>query len=530
MRRVLAALLCAMIVASSLLGTTGGASTGDAWGIHPIEGLPTERSDWWPDTTDLMTARESALTWFEDNQYPDGTWDADYGVNGLATFALLVGGRDAQHPAVAAALENLLAEAREDGSFSEGTYVHYYTSVAVMALSAAGRAEDGAIVSDAVDMLVRDQCDGDEEGFEEWWRGGIGYGGDGRPDMSNTQFALMALAAAEEAYPSIEVPRSTWAGAITFCYRSQNLPDVNDLDWVDDDSHQSFADGGFIYYPGRSNAGGYTSYGSMTAAGLWSYLAAGEDTDSAAAGAALNWLGTRFSVTENPGFDDAAYYYYAWALARALRTAGAPALRSYEGTVIHWAKDLATELITRQQADGRWTNTGSSSYWEDNPIVATTFAVLAIEAMMPAEGAGLHIRAGDDAQVRITDAQGRRDAEIPQWSQETDGTIVLGDSSSGPFSIEVEGSDSVELASSVGNTIRVWREVGLSTDGSRLTLDVAPLLGPASLVVGTVATLPQANPDPGTTPGPGVFLALAAVVTLAAVSAIVTRARVDQRR
>jgi squalene-hopene/tetraprenyl-beta-curcumene cyclase len=525
MRKTVVALICALLIASGL-GTTS-ASTDEVtrWSPTPVDRLPTERTVWWPDTTILTGVRETGLAWLEENQAPDGRWDPDFGVNAIAAFALLNGGRGADHPVVARALANILAEVNEDGSYSEGTYVHYYTSLSVMALSAAGRAEDRPFVEDGVGMLVRDQCDGDEEGFEEWWRGGIGYGGDGRPDMSNTQFALMALAAAEAAYPSIDVPVSTWQNALVFLNRCQNLPDVNDLEWDDDTSLASYADGGFIYFPGSSKVGELDSYGSMTAAGIWCLMAVGQDTSSFTVSAAMSWLAEHFSGTQNPVLGDSGYYYYAWAAARALRTAGAPALVSPSGEELYWARELADGILERQETSGSWMNTGSDRWWEGNRVVATSFALLTIEAMLPSDGADIRIRAPEEGSVRVTDPQGRTDAEIPGWNREADGTIVIGDATEGPFDVEVRGTDGVDIATGDGGTGTVWRSVRLARQGGTMTVDVAPLLGPASLVVANVAGLPVAPGAAATSPSLGFVVTLLAVVAIAVVSGLVARRR-----
>jgi squalene-hopene/tetraprenyl-beta-curcumene cyclase len=522
MRRYLVALACAMFLAGGLSSATASAMEDGRWTPSPIELLPNDRSQWWPDAPELTGAREAAFEWLDTQQAAGGSWSEDYGVTALVAFAMLNGGRDADHPVVAKALATVLAEAKEDGAFSEGTYVHYYTSVAVMALSAGGQDEDEALVGAGVNMLVREQCDGDEENFEEWWRGGIGYGGDGRPDMSNTQFALMALAAAEEAYPSVDVPEETWQQALTFLHRCQNMPSVNDLEWDDDPVDPNYDDGGFIYFPGRSNAGGFTSYGSMTAAGLWSLMAAGETTDDPAAAGALSWLGENLDVTENPGFSHSAYYYYTWALARALRTAGASALLAPDGTMVPWAVQLADEMLARQSMDGAWRNSESSVYWEGDPVVATCFALLGVEALMPADEASLRISAPDGSDVRVYDPMGRRDAEIPGWSKDVDGDIVLDDTSLGPFSVEVDGADTVEVSSQVDDRVRVVQEIGLSTGGGQMTVDVAPLLGPASLIITQVGALPAATSSTAA-PGAGVVMAVVAVVVLAGIAAVAVR-------
>lgn len=524
MRRYIVALACAMLLAGGLQSVTAATMDGGRWSPTSVEALPDDRDQWWPDTVELTGAREAAFEWLDGQQDTSGSFSGDYGVTGLAAFAMLNGGRTADHPVVANALAYVLSQVKEDGSFSEGTYVHYYTSLAIMALSAEGGDDNEPLVRAGVDMLVREQCDGDEAGFEEWWRGGIGYGGDGRPDMSNTQFAAMALVAAQEAYPAtISVPADTWQNILLFLHRSQNLPELNDMEWDDDDSLPSYDDGGFIYYPGRTNAPEEgQSYGSMTATGLWCLLAAGETTEDTAAAAALSWLADHFSGTENPMVGDSGYYYYAYAAARALRTAGAPALTSADGTQLYWARELASGLLERQDVTGYWMNTGSDRWWEGDPVVATAFALLTMEAMMPARDAGFRVRVVDGGSIQVRDPQGRTDAEIPGWSRDADGTVTIGDASDGPFTVRVKGTDQAQVASDVGGTVKVWKDVGLARDGGRMTVDVAPLLGPAQLVVANVGSLP-AGSTASTTPGAGVVMALVAVGVLAAVTAVAVR-------
>jgi squalene-hopene/tetraprenyl-beta-curcumene cyclase len=488
MRRLLALLLCALLTVPALSAAAMAAAPEQGrWTVLPTDRLPADRAQWWPDPAALAVARQAAFDWLQANQASDGTWGSDFGVTALGAFALLNGGTPADHPMVARALDHVLAQAKEDGSFSEGTYVNYYTATAVMALSAAGRPADEQIVKRSVNKFVAEQFNGDEQGFVEWWRGGLGYSSRGRADLSNTQFAMMALAAAEAAYPSIVVPAATWQNALLFLHRSQNLPEVNDLDWADNASSPSFNDGGFVYLPGDSKAGGTKSYGSMTAAGLWGLLAAGGTTSSRDAAAALDWLGAHFSATENPGFGQAAYYYYAWTAARALRSAGAPALLAPDGHAVYWAKELASAVIARQEGNGRWWNDGAAFYWEERPEVASMFALLSLEAMMPSD-AGLRVRAPDGGSVTITDASGRSNADTPGFFQGSDGTVGVAKASDGPYTVTVTDGPRVEVAPVTGGTVKVWREVALARGGGSLVADVAPLLGPASLVVAGVTT------------------------------------------
>ena len=488
MRRLLALLLCALLTVPALSAAAAAsapAAEQGRWTVLPTDRLPADRAQWWPDPAALAVARQAAFDWLQATQAADGTWGSDFGVTALGAFALLNGGTPADHPMVARALDHVLAQAKEDGSFSEGTYVNYYTATAVMALSAAGRPADEQLVKRSVDKFVAEQFDGDEQGFVEWWRGGLGYSSRGRADLSNTQFAMMALAAAEAAYPSIEVPTGTWQSALLFLHRSQNLPEVNDLDWADNASSPSFGDGGFVYLPGDSKAGGTLSYGSMTAAGLWAMLAAGQTASSRDAAAALDWLGAHFSATENPGFGHAAYYYYVWTAARALRSAGAPALLAPDGHAVYWAKELASAVIARQGGNGRWWNDGAAFYWEERPEVASMFALLSLEAMMPAD-AGLRVRAPDGGSVTITDASGRSNADTPGFFQGTDGVVGVAKANDGPYMVSVTDGSRLEVAPETDGTVRVWREVAIARGGGSLVADVAPLLGPASLVVAGV--------------------------------------------
>ena len=491
MRRLLTLLLCALLTVPALMAAATAstpATEQGRWTVLPTDRLPADRAQWWPDTAALAVSRQAAFDWLQANQAADGTWGSDFGVTSLGAFALLNGGTSANHPMVARALEYVLSQARDDGSFTNSTYVNYYTATAVMALSAAGRPADEQVVARSVDKFVAEQFNGDEQGFVEWWRGGLGYSSRGRADLSNTQFVMMALAAAEAVYPSIVVPRETWQNAILFLHRSQNLPEVNDLDWADNASSPSFGDGGFVYLPGNSKAGGTQSYGSMTAAGLWALLAAGQTTSSRDAAAALDWLGAHFSATENPGFGQAAYYYYAWTTARALRSAGAPALLAPDGHAVYWAKELASTVIARQEGNGRWLNDKTAFYWEERPEVASMFALLSLEAMMPAD-AGIWVNAPDGGSVTITDASGRSNADTPGFFQGPGGTVGVTKASDGPYTVTVADGSRLVVGPVIGGTVKVWREVALARDGGSLVADVAPLLGPASLVVaGVTAT------------------------------------------
>ena len=95
-------------------------------------------------------------------------------------------------------LDWLLEQQQPDGSIHQGGLAVYTTSVALGALIDAGRPADRAAIERARQFLVAAQAD-EGEGYsshDDPHYGGIGYGGDERPDMSNTQMALEAVARA----------------------------------------------------------------------------------------------------------------------------------------------------------------------------------------------------------------------------------------------------------------------------------------------------------------------------------------------
>lgn len=216
-------------------------------------------------------------------------------------------------------------------------------------------------------------------------------------DLSSTLFAIGALriAGANVDDPSI-------VRALAYVMNCQNFaePDA-------DGSTPDWADGGFCFTPtndlqnkagvatidatsgGSSggNSGGrtrYRSYGSMTADGVRALIRCGLPTDHPRVRAAVGWLERNFDVSSNPGDyeemreveRDAAYYYYCWTLAHAMRLLGQSEINTPNGPV-NWAEALADNLLSRQNEDGTWTNS-LTMMKEDDPIISTCFAVAAL--------------------------------------------------------------------------------------------------------------------------------------------------------
>jgi hypothetical protein len=128
----------------------------------------------------------------------------------------------------------------------------------------------------------------------------------------------------------------------------------------------------------------------MTADGARALVRLGAAPDDPRVTAARAWLVARFDAENNPGDFVAAsevrrgssYYYWAWSSAHALRDLG---VVEVHGGITR-AEALAEALLARQRPDGSWRNP-ESEMREDDPLVATSFAVAALGVCRLALGA-----------------------------------------------------------------------------------------------------------------------------------------------
>ena len=287
-------------------------------------------------------------------------------------------------------LDWLVTLQKKDGSIHQGMLANYVTSSSVMALAASDKANHKAAVKKAQGFLIGLQAD-EGEGYSEGDRyyGGIGYGGDERPDLSNLQMALEALAAS-----GLEEDHEAYKRAVHFLERCQNRSESNDVRIEEGGVIiTSGNDGGSGYMPGDSKAGFLDlengervprSYGSMTYALLKSYVLAGLKKDDPRVKAAFEWLEKNYTLDVNPGFDTsrdarAAYqgiFYYFLAMSRALNTYGTNELTDSQGVKHAWKRELAGRIIAMQSKEsGSWSNRNAPRWWEGNPILGTAYAL-----------------------------------------------------------------------------------------------------------------------------------------------------------
>ena len=317
---------------------------------------------------DSATSLERGVVWLADQQHPDGSWRGkEVAVlrpgPALTAFVLYAMTRlpeplRARHvdrmKLAATYLERQIDSHDMVGMTAEGPdYPNYATSLTIISCVALERRDS---VPRMVDYLKRAQLD-ESEGWSpaDPEYGGWAFGGPPQPkpyahrlDISMTRFALEALAAA-----AVPQDDPVWAKARNFLQTCQN------------------GDGGFIFtpLPDQSKAGERVSYGTATADGVLSLRAAAGPQERITV--AENWIHTRFTAERCPGFPpdhprpwgDALLGYW---LAAASRIADSPGRA--------W---IAHVLARRQRDDGSWVN-AADAMLENEPILATTLAVLAL--------------------------------------------------------------------------------------------------------------------------------------------------------
>lgn len=345
---------------------------------------------------------DKAVAYLKSKQLPDGGWHGEKEPPGI-TFIVLKGfAQDAQtakDPATAKGFARLLTYKKENGSITGDTTANYNTAIAVSALAAAHNPEyqkkiDGAVaylkgiqwtdkIQDVPNAAKRVDDDKDPR------YGGWGYGRHSRPDGSNLQFTVDALkdAGLKEDDPAFQA-------ALKFATRMQNLSETNDQPWAGND-------GGFVYTPaggtkdepGESAAGAFIgpdgkrhlrSYGSLTYAGLKTFIYAGLKKDDPRVKAAWGWITKNWTLDENPGMrlgdpNNARYglYYYYMTLARALNAYNEPTITDPQGHAHDWRTELIAKLASLQQPDGSFK--GEAKWYEDNPVLVTSYVLLTIQ-------------------------------------------------------------------------------------------------------------------------------------------------------
>ena len=362
------------------------------------------------DAEHARTAAElirDGIAFFLSKQNADGGWGFDMppgqshpGLTAMVLKCLLQHPDfDNDSPPVAKGFEFLMKSRQPDGGFyvpQEGN-ANYVTSLAVMALATAKDPKHKSELADAIKFLRGQQIRpgsttpaGEAVAEDNPFVGGVSYGKHGRPDLSNLGFWMEAMHEAGVSGDDADMQR-----ALAFVQRVQNRTEGTE--------GQSFVvrgedDGGFIYaidrkgseFVGESMAGdgdrGLRSYGSMTYTGFKSLLYANVAKGDPRVRAAYEWIRRYWRLDSNPNMpqmqSQQGLYYYYHVFAKALRAWGQDVISDTRDVPHNWRQELIDVLAgSRKSADGRkcWSNDKEERWFEGNPILATAYAVLALQ-------------------------------------------------------------------------------------------------------------------------------------------------------
>jgi len=277
-------------------------------------------------------------------------------------------------------------------------YPNLATSAALACLLRVGAAEDGAAIRRMHDHLASEQFT-EPKGFDASMLayGGWGFGGThppgrtGHMDLAHTRRVMQSLRAAtadDELFERAEVfLRLLQKDPAEL--RDHPVPPETE---VAADNRPEF-DGGFYFSPivlaankGRYELGEqssqWRSYATATCDGVLALLAAGVSPDDERVEAATAWLqchprwdypaGIPVSPDEHPEpWGDAVRFYHYAVRAETYRALDWPG---------NWREDLVDELAPRQRADGSFLNPIFPLMKEDDPLLCTALAVVALGA------------------------------------------------------------------------------------------------------------------------------------------------------
>jgi squalene-hopene/tetraprenyl-beta-curcumene cyclase len=371
-----------------------------------------------PPASDLRArvdkAMEKGAGWLVAHQNANGSFGkipnaaepGEAGMTGLALRALAKAPPEVRKPneaAIAKAAAYLQSLQRADGAVTNpGTgLTTYRTAIAITAWLAADPAKYADNVHRARAYLEASQFS-EEHGLEGGdpkkspFYGGWGYDKtETQPsaDMSNVQFSLEALREAGVAPDSPVFKR-----AAVFLSHCQNRSESND---VATSGVTIGNDGGFMYNPALDTSKSepvtrpdgtveIPSYGSMTYAGLMSFLNASVDRSDPRVQAAYGWITRHYTLDENPGLSARGkpesgrqgLYYYFVTFAKALNAWGDAELKGADGAAHPWARDLAARVIELQKPDGSWEN-DVKRWWEGDPTLVTSYTLLVLDIARP---------------------------------------------------------------------------------------------------------------------------------------------------
>ncbi len=355
----------------------------------------------------LTATYDKGLGYLLKQQNADGSWNDPAGNPDVAFTSMAIASvagspadvLEKNAAAIDKAVAYILAQQQPDGGFyhplSFPTMMNYKTAISLMALAELDAEKYKDAIAKGRDFLVGLQL-GENYGEVkpgDWPYGGWGYekmGKDGKTptdpqsDMSNASLSLEALKAA-----GVPEDSEVWKRAVAFLNRCQNRSESNDMaKELVEKGIVVGNDGGFTYRPHESKAGeeelpegkkGLRSYGSMTYAGLKSFIYANVKKDDPRVQAAYGWIQKHYTLDQNPELGEQGLYYYYHTFAKAMDAYGEGTITDAAGEKHAWAEELVEKLASLQQEDGSWAN-GKDRWYEGHGPLVTSYCLRALNA------------------------------------------------------------------------------------------------------------------------------------------------------
>ncbi|WP_186776025.1 DUF4159 domain-containing protein [Rubripirellula reticaptiva] len=342
------------------------------------------------DAAAVQRAIDRGVAYLLKNQTESGGWDEfsgySCGQSALCTLALMNCGVDHNSPAIAKAMKYLRSHAPNE------TYSVALQTLVYCHLGAAG---DLPRIRRNVQWLVdRQFLEGSGDAAGAWNYGDRGGAG----DPSNSQFAILALGAAEER--GIFIEPVTFESAMDYWVRRQRQGGAWSYNSRDISGSMTCAGIASIIIA-RGRLGGTTS----AISGDTIQCCGGDDEATDPVEDGIEWLGRNFTTQVNPGGNQMSFYYYMYALERVGRLSGRRFIGDHD-----WYREGAQQLIKLQDDFlGYWKNVGPLEPEE----VATSFALLFLSKGKRQVVAG---------RLRYT---GASDKDAKSWKQHPDGMRQL---------------------------------------------------------------------------------------------------------
>ncbi len=348
-------------------------------------------------SNEIRAAVTRSLDWLAASQHGDGSWSRRHhpALTALPAMAFMKSHYPDKDPVISRAIKYIVSCARDDGGIyikpsagKKGGLEIFNTAVCTTALHMHDKHAYSHIIKKARSFLAGRQHFGDDI-----YKGGFGYYEDSSKEYVHgldTFFSMQAIAVtgtdSPDSTPSNRLAAIDWSETVNYFTKRQGnrlapLPAAPE----------------YMYSPGPGRAEGqpadiyFHSYGSMTYIGLLALVYADIDRSDVRVRSAFDWARKHWSLDENPGKDKKGLYFFYYVLTRALSAYGIDLIQTSNGDLVNWRADLAKKLLTLQrfndEGNGFWKN-DSARFWENNPVLCSSYAILSLEMILPANASG----------------------------------------------------------------------------------------------------------------------------------------------